>query len=55
MLFKKKKKKLKEIISSADIGFTPIYHNDAIAIVHDACIVCVDGKKERTRFLVCYI
>lgn len=48
MLFKKKKKKLKEIISSADIGFTPIYHNDAIAIVHDACIVCVDGKKERT-------
>lgn len=48
-LFKKKRKKLKEITSSTgDIVFTPIYHNDAISIVHDACVICVDGKKERT-------
>lgn len=47
---KKFNKKPKEITSSVggDVVFTPIYHNDAISIVHDACVICVDGKKERT-------
>lgn len=47
-IFKKKKLKSFKAIGGNDIVFTPIYHNDAIAIVHDACVICVDGQKERT-------
>lgn len=53
-MFKKLFKKDKELIPKKvesrvdDFWFTPVYHNDAISIVHDACVVCVDGKKERT-------
>lgn len=46
--FLKKKKQLKEISSSVnDIAFIPVYHNDAISIVHDACKICVAGTKKR--------
>lgn len=50
-LFKKKKDKIREVKkiegSVNGIVYYPIYHNDAISIVHDACVVCVDGKKQR--------
>lgn len=51
-IFGKKKKTKKPIViksgTCGDISYSPIYHNDAISIVHDACVICVDGKKERT-------
>lgn len=47
-IFKKKKLKSYQAIGGNDVIFTPIYHNDAISIVHDACVICVDGQKERT-------
>lgn len=45
---KKNKTKSFKAIGGNDIVYTPIYHNDAVSIVHDACVICVDGKKERT-------
>lgn len=49
-LFKKDKALVPKAIQSKvdDFWYTPVYHNDAISIVHDACVVCVDGKKQRT-------
>ena len=34
-------------IDEDDVVYTPIWENDAINIVHDACVICVDGQKER--------
>lgn len=47
---KKKEQKLYKVKvknTNKDIRFYPIYNNDAINIVHDACTICVAGEKER--------